>query len=86
MAPTYTIRYPGHDYLDGHGNHETPEAAADCIRRALSWDDVVLCDPYDVPTEPSDDSLTTAWSAYETQAECDADQDGAYAPRIVEVS
>lgn len=50
--------------------------AGEAIRQAMGWDAVVLSGSYE-----SNDG--EAWSAYETQEECDDDQDGARAPRIV---
>lgn len=56
--------------------YETREDAAEAIRESMGWSSVVLSESFAV-----DDG--TAWCTYETQEECDADQEGAYAPRIV---
>lgn len=55
----------------------TREDAADAIGLAMGWDSVVLSESFAV-----DD--TTAWCVYESQEDCDADREGAYAPRVVE--
>jgi hypothetical protein len=57
--------------------YATREEAAQAIRQAMGWDAVVLSGSYAV-------DAGSAVSAYETQEECDADQTGAWAPRIVE--
>ena len=57
-------------------DYETREDAAEAIRNAMGWDSVVLSESFAV-----DD--TTGWCAYESQEECDADQEGAYAPRVL---
>jgi hypothetical protein len=65
-------------------DYTTQDRAAEAIRRAYRWDEVVLSDSYSV----GDDYGTgdaSAVSAYQTQQDCDADPDGAHAPRIVEI-
>ena len=42
----------------------------------MGWENIVLSESYACDSG-------SAWSAYQSQEECDADQDGAYAPRVV---
>lgn len=56
--------------------YKTRHEAAHAIREAMGWDGVVLS-----PSFAADD--TAAWCAYESQEYRDADQEGAYAPRII---
>jgi hypothetical protein len=65
-------------------DYETQDEAAEAIRTAYGWDEVVLSDSYSVGNDYGTGDAD-AVSAYETQEECDADQDGAHAPRIVEI-
>jgi hypothetical protein len=63
--------------------YETREEAAVALRDAFGWEGVVLSHGYsDVDGNGVE---TTAWSAYDSSEDCDSDNDGAYAPRIVEV-
>lgn len=55
--------------------YDTQGDAAEALREAMGWSAIILSDAY--ATDRGD-----AVSAYETQSECDADQDGARAPRI----
>lgn len=57
--------------------YATQADAAESLRKAMGWDAIILSDSY-CTGEDSD-----ACNGYETQAECDEDGDGAYAPRIV---
>lgn len=59
--------------------YETREDAAEAIREAMGWDSAVLTAAF-----AADD--TTAWCVYESQEDCDADRDGAHAPRVIEVA
>ncbi|HEX9156006.1 MAG TPA: hypothetical protein VF819_10605 [Nitrospira sp.] len=75
-SKTYTIsttdgrqdRALGREYTTG-------DEAAEAIRRMMGWDEIYLSDSYAVD---SGDAV----SAYETQEACDADEEGAHAPRI----
>lgn len=58
-------------------SYGSQEAAADALQRVMGWDEIHLSDDYTV----SEDS--EAVSAYRTEDECDADETGAHAPRIV---
>jgi hypothetical protein len=58
--------------------YETRDEAAEALRAVMGWDDVVLSDGFAV------DESSNAVCAYATQWECDADCEGAYAPRIVQ--
>jgi hypothetical protein len=62
-------------------------SAQNTVRAAMCWSTLVLSAPYTVdgPEKASAGDTRQAWSAYETQEECDADDDGADAPRITEV-
>lgn len=62
-------------------------SAMSTIRAAMCWTDLVLSSSYTVdgPDGAAAGDTARAWSAYKTQGECDADEDGAHAPRIVEV-
>jgi hypothetical protein len=59
-------------------DYDTLEAAKVGLRQAMGWGEIVLSHAY---THDADDN--TAWSAYETQEDCDADDEGAHAPCIV---
>ena len=58
----------------------TEDEAAEAIREAHGWDDVVVSESF-----AAGDGNDSAVCAYETQEECDADEDGAHAPRITSV-
>jgi hypothetical protein len=62
--------------------YETRLDASAALQIAMGWETIVLSNSYSV-TEGKRD--VTAWSAYETVEERDADSDGAYAPRIIEI-
>lgn len=64
--------------------YETQEDAAEALRMTMGWDKIVLSGRYTVGTG-SDDLEQDAVSAYATQEECDADQEGAHAPRITRI-
>lgn len=74
----YQVRLGGH-YLDGR-RFGSEEEAAEAIGRAFDWPDPVCS-----PSFPVGDGNTYAVCVYETEAECDADGEGAYAPRVVGV-
>lgn len=74
---TVTYRISLHDGQSLDGCHSR-DAAAEAIRAYYQWPEVVLSESYQ-------DDDGTAWSAYATQEECDEDQEGAYAPRIIRV-
>lgn len=57
--------------------YDSQEAAADALQRVMGWDEIHLSDGYTVSKDEE------AVSAYETEEECDADETGGYAPRIV---
>lgn len=65
-------RYLGVEYATG-------ELAAEALREARGWAEVYLSDSYAVG-----DGHQSAVSAYETEAERDADASGSHAPRITE--
>lgn len=58
--------------------YDSLDEATEALRVELGWDGIVLSDSFAT-------DLGSAVCAYETQEECDADEEGAYAPRIVEV-
>ena len=74
----YHVRLGGH-YLDGR-RFESEEEAAEAIGRAFGWGDPVCS-----PSFPVGDGRTYAVCVYETEEECAADGEGAYAPRVVGV-
>ncbi len=55
--------------------YETQQGAVDAIAEAQGWGEPVVSESYTV-------DAGSAVSVYETQADCDADQDGAFAPRV----
>jgi hypothetical protein len=59
--------------------YDTRDEAAEALRELMGWDEIALSDPYAVG-----DGHRTAVSAYPTESECEADEDGAHAPRIGE--
>ncbi|UOF77332.1 hypothetical protein [Caudoviricetes sp.] len=59
--------------------YESRESAAAAIAQAFGWAESVLSPSW------SDDEENKCWSAYETQEECDADDNGAMAPTITRV-
>jgi hypothetical protein len=63
--------------------YRSREDAAEAIRLARGWDEVVLSGPF-TDTDRTDREVT-GWCAYESQEECDRDGDGARAPRVVEL-
>ena len=87
MTTTNTYRIENSNGLNGpvwSSEYATQDRAAEAIRCAYGWDEVVLSDTYSM----GDDYGTgdaSAVSAYQSQADCDADPDGAHAPRIVEI-
>lgn len=78
---TYSIGYT-HGRTD-KDRYASLEAASREVRRAMGWDEVVLSDSY--ADTDGNGYETTAWSAYESQERCDADSDGARAPRITAI-
>lgn len=56
--------------------YETLAEAVAAIADELGWESVVLSESF--ATEDG-----TGWCAYETQSECDRDEEGAYAPRVI---
>jgi len=67
-------------------SYETRDNAAEGLRDAMGWDEIVLSPSYAISERVGDGDAAVAWSGYETRAECDADTDGAHAPRVVEVA
>jgi hypothetical protein len=65
------------------GVYGTRNEAAMGVATQLGWDTYVLSSSF--ATVDGDGVECTAWCVYETKAECDADGEGAYAPRVVEV-
>lgn len=61
-------------------SYSTRGEAARAIADGMGWDDVVLSHSFTSDGDDGED--LTAWCAYETQEECDADQDGARAPCV----
>lgn len=77
---TYTISTTGsHRHRALRATYDTQEEAAEALRGVMGWTEIHLSDSY-----PVGDGHDSAVSAYETEAARAADQDGAYAPRIVE--
>lgn len=76
----YTIRSAGDPRLSAYERevYATREEAVAAVKGALRWDDVVVSDEYAV-----DDGNSYGVSLYETEEECDTDQEGAHAPRVV---
>jgi len=74
---THKIRHQGH-YLD---DEQYPSETDACIalQAALGWSDYVTSRSFAV------DEQHEAVAVYETDAECEADLDGAYAPWVVEL-
>lgn len=66
-------------------DYATWAAASEAIRRAYQWDEVMLSDSYSLGNDYGTGDAS-AVSAYQSQADCDADPDGAHAPRIVEIA
>lgn len=64
----------GREWTD---TYETRQQAAAAIAQAYGWESPVISESYAVG-----DGNQSAVSVYETQEECDADDEGAYAPRI----
>ena len=68
--------------------YEAQSEAAEAVRVEMCWPEIVLSDDYAVNLP--DDAETgrqrhgRAWSCYPSQEACDADRDGARAPRVVE--
>lgn len=61
--------------------YETREEAGEALRQAMGWTGLVFS-PAFTASESS-----TGYEAYETQAECDALDDGdPYAPRVIKTS
>jgi len=73
----YRISYDPH-YLSGE-TYETQDEAVAALGGAMGWADPVVSDDF-----PGGDGHTCAVCVYETQEECDDDDDGAYAPRVIE--
>ena len=79
MATYYTISNSnGNQSGPWRDRYATQEAAVDAIAQAQGWGEPVLSERYTVDGG-------SAISVYATQADCDADQDGAYAPRVTKV-
>jgi hypothetical protein len=81
MTKTYTIR--NSNGLSGTRwtcEYASREAAADEIRMAYGWDQVVLSGGYSIDDAPG----TAAYSAYATQDDCGRDPDGGHAPQVIE--
>lgn len=74
-----------HGAWDEH--YRTIEDATEAMRKAMRWESIVLSGGYTVqhPGDGPGRASGEAWSVYETQEECDADQDGADAPRIIQL-
>ena len=78
---TYTISNSnGLSGRDWDCEYATVEAAAEEIRRNYRWDDVVTSSWF--ADDDGDGNHTSSCCAYETQEECDRDDEGAHAPRI----
>lgn len=66
-------------------DYTTEAAATEALRAAMGWDEIHTSDRYQVGSEWSRDYAgpVDARSAYATKEECDADEEGAHAPRVV---
>jgi hypothetical protein len=84
MSKAYKItNTDGRDGRAWCGIYETRDDAAASIARQMGWDAAVLSSSFAVVD--GDGVECTAWCAYESQADCDDDGEGANAPRVVEV-
>ncbi len=80
MTTTYKIvTTDGSQDLRLRETYASEGEAAEALRQVMGWDSIVLSDSYTV-SETED-----ARSAYSSQEECDEDQEGTHAPRVVEV-
>lgn len=75
---TTTYRYDGSDY-------STLDAAAEAVRGARGWDEVVTSESYALGMQEGKRGSVYGVSCYESQEACDADETGAHAPRILVV-
>lgn len=56
------------------------------LAELMGWETIVLGDSYHIGMREGARGSVYAHSAYETQEECDADSEGAHAPRILIVT
>lgn len=87
---TYTIdNCNGRTGRAWDATYASEDEAVEALRVAMGWTEIVLSDDYAITLPDDEDGRQrhgSAWSAYPTQEECDADRDGgAQAPRVVEV-
>ena len=85
----HTRTREGHEYriktTDGRDwptTYPTQQDAAEAIAEAYGWDEAIMSERYTVMDGRDE---TSAVSAYATRDDCDEDQDGAQAPRIVRI-
>ena len=76
-AATYFIATYSNGTPDS--THATEAEAVEEVVETMGWGEAYASDYYDT-------DRGSAVSLYESAAECDADDEGAYAPRIVEVT
>lgn len=76
MASVYTISNSnGNQSGPWRETYQTQQAAIDAIAEAQGWGEPVVSERYAVDGG-------SAVSVYASQEDCDADQDGAFAPRV----
>lgn len=62
--------------------YPTLAEATEAVRLANRWQDVVTSNAYAIGTQEGKEGSAYAVSCYPTEEECDADQEGAHAPRV----
>lgn len=82
---TYSIKNcNGKSGGDWNRQYNTREQAAAAIAKAYGWDvAAVAIGPKMIDEIGDDGEEEIAWCVYESQEDCDADDTGAHAPRIV---